>query len=169
MDINTIRWFPAALNTIWWICKHLCIHQLKRLEIHYQRRNKIWNYYTEKLLNRGLILPPEFAPEKDRHGLHLYTVLGRWRKDWPGSRRLTFSVASDEYWFGGALSGDFWTYLLPDPLWLESGSVSQCPFCIRAPLLFTPECKTGRRWGQFCYKNHLDDGPRIYQLNEFDL
>ena len=55
----------------------LGIHQLKRLETHYQRRNKVWNHYTEELLNAGLILPPEIAPEKDRHGLHLYTVLGR--------------------------------------------------------------------------------------------
>jgi dTDP-4-amino-4,6-dideoxygalactose transaminase len=52
----------------------LGIHQLKRVERYWQRRQEIWNRYNESFADLPCHLPP--APEPDtRHGLHLYTPL----------------------------------------------------------------------------------------------
>jgi len=50
------------------------IHQLKRLEEHAQRRLEIWNRYTETFSLLPITLPAPL-PKRDRHALHLYTIL----------------------------------------------------------------------------------------------
>lgn len=50
------------------------IHQLKRVEEYYVRRQEIWNTYQEAFRTLPVGLPA--APEPDtRHALHLYTLL----------------------------------------------------------------------------------------------
>ena len=66
------------------------IHQLKRLEASWIRRNEIWNYYQEALSDLPLHRP---APDENniRHARHLFTILvheeecGRSRDDVLGS------------------------------------------------------------------------------------
>ncbi|MFH1754306.1 MAG: DegT/DnrJ/EryC1/StrS family aminotransferase [Candidatus Latescibacterota bacterium] len=49
------------------------IHQLRRVESNWQRRQHIWRRYHEALSDLPITLPPE--PEKDtRHAFHLYTI-----------------------------------------------------------------------------------------------
>jgi dTDP-4-amino-4,6-dideoxygalactose transaminase len=50
------------------------IHQLRRLEENWKRREAIWNRYREALRDLPLVLPADPA-EGTRHGYHLYTVL----------------------------------------------------------------------------------------------
>ena len=50
------------------------IHQLKRVERYWQRRQEIWDYYQQVFKDLPIKLPPE--PEVEtRHGYHLYTIL----------------------------------------------------------------------------------------------
>lgn len=50
------------------------IHQMKRLEENWNRREEIWNMYNSALSKLPITLPKE--PQKDtRHGYHLYTIL----------------------------------------------------------------------------------------------
>jgi len=50
------------------------IHQLKRIEKNWFRRQEIWNYYNDKFSELPIILPE--PPEKNtRHAYHLYTIL----------------------------------------------------------------------------------------------
>jgi len=50
------------------------IHQLKRIEQYWQRRQKIWQKYNEAFIDLPVTLPE--APEKNtRHAYHLYTIL----------------------------------------------------------------------------------------------
>lgn len=50
------------------------IHQLKRIEENWLRRQEIWNYYNENLSELSIVLPAQ--PENNtRHAYHLYTVL----------------------------------------------------------------------------------------------
>jgi dTDP-4-amino-4,6-dideoxygalactose transaminase len=50
------------------------IHQLRRLEMNWQRRKEIWATYQKKLSSLPLSLPGE-PEEGTRHAYHLYTVL----------------------------------------------------------------------------------------------
>lgn len=50
------------------------IHQFRRIESYYTRREKIWKQYDEAFINLPLDIPP--PPEKEtRHAKHLYTIL----------------------------------------------------------------------------------------------
>jgi len=50
------------------------IHQLKRVERYWQRRQEIWNRYNEAFADLPILLPAE--PEAEtRHAYHLYTIL----------------------------------------------------------------------------------------------
>lgn len=50
------------------------IHQLKRVESYWQRRQQIWRRYNEAFTNLPIGLPAE--PERNtRHAYHLYTVM----------------------------------------------------------------------------------------------
>lgn len=50
------------------------IHQLRRVEKYHQRREKIWNRYTNEFRNLNVTLPAD--PEPDTvHARHLYTLL----------------------------------------------------------------------------------------------
>ncbi len=52
----------------------LGIHQLARVETHWQRRKEIWNLYNQHLQRLPLTLPA--VEEKDtRHACHLYTIM----------------------------------------------------------------------------------------------
>ena len=49
------------------------LHQLKRVESYWRRRQEIWERYNAALADTGLALP--LPPDSDtRHALHLYTV-----------------------------------------------------------------------------------------------
>lgn len=50
------------------------IHQLKRIETYWEKRQKIWNRYNEELKNLPVFLPAAAGPEI-RHAYHLYTLL----------------------------------------------------------------------------------------------
>lgn len=50
------------------------IHQLKRLEAHYERREALWRRYQAELADLPLTLPAEAEPDS-RHAYHLYTIL----------------------------------------------------------------------------------------------
>jgi dTDP-4-amino-4,6-dideoxygalactose transaminase len=52
----------------------LGIHQLRRIEANWRRREEIWRIYQNELSGLPLILPAPPEPET-RHGYHLYTVL----------------------------------------------------------------------------------------------
>jgi len=52
----------------------LGIHQLKRIEKNWKRREEIWEKYNEALKGLPLVLPAPTA-KGDRHAYHLYTVL----------------------------------------------------------------------------------------------
>ncbi len=50
------------------------MHQLRRVEANWKRRQEIWKKYDRAFMEFPLVLPP--APEPDtRHGYHLYTIL----------------------------------------------------------------------------------------------
>ena len=49
------------------------IHQLKRVEPYWQRREQIWNRYQEELAGLPVDLPAP-TPAHMRHGYHLYTL-----------------------------------------------------------------------------------------------
>lgn len=51
----------------------LGIHQLKRVEENWLKRQKIWRQYQESFSDLPISLPPE-APSDCRHGYHLYTI-----------------------------------------------------------------------------------------------
>jgi dTDP-4-amino-4,6-dideoxygalactose transaminase len=50
------------------------IHQLKRIERCWQRRQEIWNRYNDAFRELSIELPSE-PREETRHALHLYTIL----------------------------------------------------------------------------------------------
>jgi dTDP-4-amino-4,6-dideoxygalactose transaminase len=50
------------------------IHQLKRVESYWQRRQQIWQRYNEAFTDLPIILPANPDPET-RHAYHLYTIL----------------------------------------------------------------------------------------------
>ena len=52
----------------------LGLHQLARIEAHYERRKEIWALYMKGLANLPLILPAPI-PKDTRHALHLFTIL----------------------------------------------------------------------------------------------
>ena len=50
------------------------IHQLKRVEKNWKRREQLWHHYNDMLTSLPIILP--VPPENDtRHAYHLYTIL----------------------------------------------------------------------------------------------
>ena len=52
----------------------LGIHQLKRVEKNWKRREQLWHHYNDMLASLPIILP--VPPENDtRHAYHLYTIL----------------------------------------------------------------------------------------------
>jgi dTDP-4-amino-4,6-dideoxygalactose transaminase len=50
------------------------IHQLRRVEPYWQRRQEIWHRYNEAFANLPINLPSDPEPET-RHAYHLYTIL----------------------------------------------------------------------------------------------
>jgi dTDP-4-amino-4,6-dideoxygalactose transaminase len=50
------------------------IHQLRRVEAYWQRRQEIWNRYNETFTDLPIRLPAEPEPNT-RHAYHLYTIL----------------------------------------------------------------------------------------------
>src|SRR3989344_1492127 len=52
----------------------LGLHQLARIEPHYERREEIWTRYMKELASLPLILPVPMEKNK-RHALHLFTIL----------------------------------------------------------------------------------------------
>lgn len=52
----------------------LGIHQLKRVETNWKRREKIWKLYNDSLKGIPAWIPSEYA-QKIKHGYHLYTIL----------------------------------------------------------------------------------------------
>jgi dTDP-4-amino-4,6-dideoxygalactose transaminase len=63
------------------------IHQLRRVEPYWQRREAIWNRYMQELAGLPVILPAPAAPGT-RHGYHLFTL--RVEKDRCGISRDEF-------------------------------------------------------------------------------
>jgi dTDP-4-amino-4,6-dideoxygalactose transaminase len=53
----------------------LGIHQIKRIDRHWERRKKIWTRYNEAFANLPCIRPADPEPGT-RHSFHLYTLLG---------------------------------------------------------------------------------------------
>lgn len=53
----------------------LGIHQLARLEVNLQVRQRHWRRYDEAFRNHPCLTTPAPADPRDRHGRHLYTVL----------------------------------------------------------------------------------------------
>src|SRR5437016_4170404 len=52
----------------------LGIHQLRRVELNWKRREEIWRTYNEAFADLPLTLPAEPEPDT-RHAYHLYTIL----------------------------------------------------------------------------------------------
>ena len=52
------------------------IHQLAKMQLHWERRRAIWGQYDSAFVELAAILPAPPAPDT-RHGLHLYTLLLR--------------------------------------------------------------------------------------------
>jgi dTDP-4-amino-4,6-dideoxygalactose transaminase len=52
----------------------LGIHQLRRVESNWRRREEIWGQYNEAFAGLSLTLPPDVEPNT-RHAYHLYTIL----------------------------------------------------------------------------------------------
>lgn len=52
----------------------LGIHQLKRVNRNWQRREKVWQKYNESFACLNISLPPDPTPEV-KHAYHLYTIL----------------------------------------------------------------------------------------------
>jgi dTDP-4-amino-4,6-dideoxygalactose transaminase len=50
------------------------IHQLKRVELYWLRRQIVWDHYNESLKDLPITLPTNPAPDT-RHSYHLYTIL----------------------------------------------------------------------------------------------
>ena len=50
------------------------IHQLRRVEANWKRRQEIWKRYNSALQGFPVMLPPDPEPDT-RHGYHLYTIL----------------------------------------------------------------------------------------------
>jgi dTDP-4-amino-4,6-dideoxygalactose transaminase len=50
------------------------IHQLRRVETYWQRRQEIWKLYNDAFAELPIGLPTDLVPET-RHGYHLYTIL----------------------------------------------------------------------------------------------
>lgn len=50
------------------------IHQLNKIEQHWQRRQTIWNFYNEELKKLPITLPPAIE-NGTKHAYHLYTIL----------------------------------------------------------------------------------------------
>ena len=50
------------------------VHQLKRVEKNWHRREQIWNRYNDAFSDLPLTLPADLAPDT-RHAYHLYTIL----------------------------------------------------------------------------------------------
>ena len=50
------------------------IHQLKRVEVYWKRRQEIWNYYNSAFSDLPITLPKDPEPNT-RHAYHLYTIL----------------------------------------------------------------------------------------------
>lgn len=50
------------------------IHQLKRVEMYWGYRQKIWQWYNEAFANLPICLPAE-VEAKTRHAYHLYTIM----------------------------------------------------------------------------------------------
>ena len=50
------------------------IHQLKRIETYWKRRQEIWNRYNNTFKDLPVVLPSEEEPDT-RHAYHLYTIL----------------------------------------------------------------------------------------------
>lgn len=55
------------------------IHQLKRVDSYWKRRQQIWQRYNEALADLPIALPAEPEPQT-RHAYHLYTILVEERK-----------------------------------------------------------------------------------------
>ena len=51
------------------------LHQLNRIEEMWARRKDIWNEYSTRLLNLGLILPESKLGKGSKHAYHLYPVI----------------------------------------------------------------------------------------------
>lgn len=66
--------FPGFKYNMTDIQASLGMHQLRKIERLYKRRQEIWQAYHEKLKHLPLILPTE-AEEGTRHGLHLFIIL----------------------------------------------------------------------------------------------
>ncbi|MCK6604249.1 MAG: DegT/DnrJ/EryC1/StrS family aminotransferase [Ignavibacteriaceae bacterium] len=66
--------FPGFKYNMTDIQASLGIHQLRKIERLYKRRQEIWQAYHEKLKHLPIILPTE-AEEGTRHGLHLFIIL----------------------------------------------------------------------------------------------
>jgi dTDP-4-amino-4,6-dideoxygalactose transaminase len=50
------------------------IHQLKRVEQNWKKRQRVWDYYQERLANLPITLPRR-AADTDRHAYHLFPIL----------------------------------------------------------------------------------------------
>lgn len=50
------------------------IHQLKRVDVNWERRQQIWDMYNEAFANLPLTIPASVEPDT-RHAYHLYTML----------------------------------------------------------------------------------------------
>ena len=50
------------------------IHQLKRVEVNWERRQQIWDMYNEAFADLTLSIPAPVEPDT-RHAYHLYTIL----------------------------------------------------------------------------------------------
>ena len=50
------------------------IHQLNKVEKHWELRQNIWNYYNEQLRDLPITLPAPIEPNT-KHAYHLYTIL----------------------------------------------------------------------------------------------
>jgi len=75
----------------------LGIHQLRRVEKNWQRREQIWQYYREAFSDLPITLPPEAGPG-ERHSYHLFTILVE--KDRTGISRDLFMAEMTRHKIG---------------------------------------------------------------------
>jgi dTDP-4-amino-4,6-dideoxygalactose transaminase len=101
------------------------MHQIKRVEICWQKRLRVWERYNEAFTGLPITVPAPLNTDS-RHALHLYTILIDGKR--APLTRDKFIAALHRYNIGtGVLPmGDTGSSGLPGAFRLETGRLSQC-------------------------------------------